>query len=311
VIQKIFSSRLGRAGCHAFLSTALLLNTPIAFGSKAQALKSNQKVMADQEQGPCFARFVPERKGDFAWENDKVAFRMYGPEAKKGKEDSGIDCWLKRVDYPIINKWYRENKEGKSYHVDHGEGHDPYHVGSSRGSGGLGLWIDGQLLTSNVFRDYEVIRNSGAFCHFKLSYRWEVNGDKYEEIKEITLKAGEQLFSSVSTFKKNGQIAPHLPIAIGLTTHEGKANVYKNLKEGWIACWEVIKGYGLGTGVWISPERIDKIELIKSKKPDHSHVLIITKTNSKGQVSYKAGYGWEKAGEILNIEDWQRVLGKN
>ena len=27
-----------------------------------------------------YGRYVPERKDDFAWENDKIAFRMYGKE---------------------------------------------------------------------------------------------------------------------------------------------------------------------------------------------------------------------------------------
>ena len=30
-----------------------------------------------------FSRFVPERTGDYAWENDRVAFRTYGPTAEK------------------------------------------------------------------------------------------------------------------------------------------------------------------------------------------------------------------------------------
>jgi len=46
---------------------------------------------------------------NFAWENDKVAFRTYGPEApasdkmadlRDGTLTAGIDCWMKRVDYP-------------------------------------------------------------------------------------------------------------------------------------------------------------------------------------------------------------------
>ncbi len=46
------------------------------------------------------ARFVPERMDDFAFENDKVAFRVYGPALKNSQENNGTDCWLKRVDYP-------------------------------------------------------------------------------------------------------------------------------------------------------------------------------------------------------------------
>jgi hypothetical protein len=53
----------------------------------------------------CYSRFVPERIDDYAWENNKVAFRTYGPVAQKMTEDkvkggtltSGIDAWLKRI----------------------------------------------------------------------------------------------------------------------------------------------------------------------------------------------------------------------
>jgi len=61
---------------------------------------------------------------------------------------------VKRVEYPIIDKWYQEEAFGKTYHQDHGEEHDPHKVGSSRGCGGLGLWIDGQVIASNVFQDW-------------------------------------------------------------------------------------------------------------------------------------------------------------
>ena len=65
----------------------------------------------------CYSRFVPERTDDYAWENNRVAFRMFGPTAQKMVEEgvpggtlsSGIDAWLKKVDYPIINNWYKNN----------------------------------------------------------------------------------------------------------------------------------------------------------------------------------------------------------
>lgn len=83
-----------------------------------------------------FARFAPERKDDFAWENDMVAFRAYGPALRDSVKNAGVDCWLKKVNYPIINKWYKQHLEqDTSYHVDHGEGLDNYHVGASAGCG--------------------------------------------------------------------------------------------------------------------------------------------------------------------------------
>ena len=103
-----------------------------------------------------FARYVPERIDDFAWENDKIAFRAYGPKARKGAENSGIDCWLKRVEYPIIDKWYGQMNT-KTYHKDWGEGHDPYHVGSSAGCGGTCIWLNGKREPLETYTKQEVI----------------------------------------------------------------------------------------------------------------------------------------------------------
>ena len=50
---------------------------------------------------------VPERKDDFVWENDKVAYRVYGPALQAmGEITSGIDVWSKRVPDLIVNAWY-------------------------------------------------------------------------------------------------------------------------------------------------------------------------------------------------------------
>ena len=49
------------------------------------------------------SRFVPEQLDDFAWENDRVAFRMYGSKMwmiSKKRCGSGIDVWGKMVRYP-------------------------------------------------------------------------------------------------------------------------------------------------------------------------------------------------------------------
>lgn len=254
-----------------------------------------------------YCRFVPERKDDFAWENDKVAFRAYGPALRSGAEDSGIDCWLKRVDYPIIDKWYGQLKE-KSYHTDWGEGNDPYHVGSSRGCGGLGLWMDEQLVISDTFLTWKILQCKPEESVFVLTYEYKVGADIYKEEKQISIRLGDRLFKSVSTFWKNGEPAVGLPIAIGLTTHDGQAAVSQDLAKGWMACWEKIEGYDLGTGVVMDPERIVDYRLVDTLAKDDGHALFITQTDAKGQVEYYAGYGWEKAGEIKTSAEWADYL---
>lgn len=117
---------------------------------QAEAAVSEQPVTTEPalESGAetavmAYGRFVPEREDDFTWENDKVAFRVYGPSSGGKGQVSGVDPWLKKVPYSIIDKWYAGFLAGKSYHEDHGEGYDPYHVGDSRGVGGTAIWVDG------------------------------------------------------------------------------------------------------------------------------------------------------------------------
>ncbi len=255
-----------------------------------------------------FCRFVPERSDDFAWENDKIAFRTYGPALHASGENSGIDCWLKRVDYPIINKWYKENAEGKSYHKDHGEGYDPYKVGASRGCGGTALWIDGKMVLANVFKQWKVVKSVKEESVFVLTYYWEHDGDSYEEVKKISLKLGDRLFKTVSTFRKNGKIANDLAIAVGVVRHKKSNKLSKNLDKGWVSVWENLDDSELGTAVLMDPSRIEKYELYETGKNLEDHTLLITKTDKNGQVEFHAGYGWKRAGEINTAGEWESYL---
>jgi Domain of unknown function (DUF4861) len=54
----------------------LLVQIDIA--AKASVKLTIQKGKPQAVTTKTFGRYVPERKDDFAWENDKIAFRMYG-----------------------------------------------------------------------------------------------------------------------------------------------------------------------------------------------------------------------------------------
>lgn len=285
------------------------MNKRILLSLVALALMTfSSSVCAGALEPTTFCRFVPEREDDFAWENDKIAFRAYGPALEKKGEDSGFDAWLKRVETPIIDKWYAGHLKGISYHEDHGEGYDPYKVGSSRGCGGLALWIDGKMVPSNVFKHSKVVKSDKEESIFVLSYEWQHNGDTYAEDKQISITLGDRLFKSTSTFKKNGKVAKDLPIAIGLVRHHETDLVAKDLSIGWMSVWEPMDDSELGTGVVIDPKRIVGFQLLETGEKLEDHALIITKTDANGRLEYFAGYGWEKAGEIKTAESWNAYL---
>ncbi|HIF00331.1 MAG TPA: DUF4861 domain-containing protein [Fuerstia sp.] len=260
------------------------------------------------QDGFAAARFVPERKDDFAFENDKVAFRIYGPALQDSKENSGVDCWVKRVDYPIIDKWYGGAEKGISYHKDHGEGYDPYSVGDALGCGGLALWLDGKLVMSNVFRNYHVIENGPRRTVFEIEYVWEGLPKRYREVRTFTLNAGSQLFRAESQFFVDDK-PQAVQVAIGVSTQSGKAKPLSDQQGQWVGAWQTLDGAGLGTGAIVEHGGRGRIvQLDKKGKKGNSHVVIVTPTDQQGRITYHAGFGWERAGEITSEDKWKQYL---
>ncbi len=254
-----------------------------------------------------YGRFVPERRDDFAWENDKVAFRVYGPAAPEDGHSSGVDNWFKKVDYSIIDKWYAAFVNGIPYHEDHGEGYDPYHTGISRGTGGSAIWVEGKAYSAHNYTSYEVLESGGDIVTFTLQYEWQTPLGLVGESKTISLALGEQLYKVNSAFTLDGKPAA-LPIAVGIATHDEKASVSFNKATGRISAWEVIDELGVGTGALVDPAIITGIQHIPSDTKDESHIWIFTSSDSEGKLSWRAGFAWEAAGDITSTNAWDEFL---
>ncbi|WP_143247543.1 DUF4861 family protein [Agaribacterium haliotis] len=267
---------------------------------------SNKK---QQLSSPMFARFVSERADDFAWENDKVAFRVYGPALRNSLENAGVDCWLKRVPYPIINRWYDlALNQGLSYHQDRGEGLDNYKVGDSLGCGSTALWIEGRAYGLNTFVSWNEPEISSTQLQFSLSYEQRIKGDLYREEKTISLKKGQRLFHVKSRFYKNGQAAANLPIAVGLSAHShGKISFSDDKQQASV--WEKLDDSYLGTAL-ILPDRWPAEPLISTQVNTSAdkHALLISRTDQSAEIEYWAGYAWQKAGEITSQSQWLAYL---
>ncbi|SNS06269.1 DUF4861 domain-containing protein [Hymenobacter mucosus] len=264
-----------------------------------------------------FARFVPERTDDFAWENDRVAFRTYGPVAQQlaeakdpsGTLSSGMDCWLKRVSYPIINTWYGRHVNVKpfAYHTDIGEGYDPYHVGSSRGVGGIGVLEGGTLFVSKNFAGYKVLAAGPIRTVFELTYApWPAGGRMVQETKRISLDLG----SNLTRYEEHISAAQALPnCTIGLTLHEQKGEVNADRKAGWFRYWEKVDDSFLGTAVVAEPRFITDYQDHRSPQKDQSQLYIVTKPKDSVVVFY-AGFGWQKSGQFASAAAWDAYLAE-
>ncbi|HSY09916.1 MAG TPA: glycoside hydrolase family 88 protein, partial [Candidatus Dormibacteraeota bacterium] len=133
-----------------------------------------------------FARYVPERHDDFAWESDRIAHRMFGPALETWQEEpltsSGVDVWIKRTRNLIVNQMYRTG-----VYDTNGVSQDDYKVGKTRGDGGLGIWDGQKLHVSANWHDYKVITTGPIRSEFELTYdAWDAgNGRMVTETKRI------------------------------------------------------------------------------------------------------------------------------
>lgn len=259
----------------------------------------------------CYSRFVPERTDDFAWENNKVAFRTYGPVAQKMVEDgtkggtlsSGIDGWLKKVEYPIINKWYAKNdKAPGAYHLPSPEGLDNFHVGVSRGIGGTAVKSDTTYYVSKNFTNWKVITTGPIRTSFILDYAdWDANGKMISEKKHISLDYGSNLT------KYEIEVGGTNSIYSGLTLHENDGVPTENVNEGWISYWEPHGDSELGTAVVIPNGNMMSSEFFVTGLTDQSNLYAQIKIN-QGKAVFYSGYGWKEANEFTTKESWENYI---
>lgn len=247
-----------------------------------------------------FGRYIPERMDDFAWENDKVAFRMYGKalESKPSENAYGMDVWAKRTSALVVNKWYKLN----NYHKDNGEGLDYYHVGYTLGAGNIAPMNADTIVYPKNYRQYKVLDSGPLRISFELSYEsWNVGAVPVTVTKRFTLDAGSQLNKVEAQFNYNG--STELPVAIGIIRRNEPGSIVLNEKAGIMAYWEPQHGEDgiIGTAC-IFPTQV------KQMRTDKWHLLTVSSANSSAPFVYYNGAAWNKAGAITSDAQWFAYL---
>lgn len=255
------------------------------------------------ETPKAYVRYVPQRKDDIAWENDRIAFRVFGPPVKD-QVGSGIDVWAKSVRHPIIDKWYYLNGKGEDYHTDRGEGCDFYDMGYFRGCGGAAVWKDGKPHAPQTYFNHRILKNDGEEIVFELTYSpFDVDNIKVSERKTVSMKKGTNLFRVSSVFETGS--TDDLVIGIGLTTF-GNPTMHTDKENGLLSCWEQIdpqQGH-LGTAILVNPDNVhDFTEYQKDQ-------FVLVRARPGIPVVYYSGAGWSKSPDFENEGDWLKYLEK-
>lgn len=245
---------------------------------------------------------------DIAWENDRIAFRIYGPAMAKDV-NNGIDVWTKRVRYLIIEKWYKGDQapgdQRISYHEDHGEGADFFSVGRSLGAGSCALYKSDSLYQPGVFEKYKIIAKGPIRLIFEVTYTpFEYNGKKITETKRITLDAGSNLNKIEVQYNSIGS-NDGVMFAAGLVKRPN-VSIFTDKEKGLASLWGPINDNPvneyLGTGIVMINEKIDTI------KENNGHLLVVGKSKLSKKITYYTGAGWTRTGDFENIQDWNNYL---
>lgn len=286
-----------------------------------------------------YGRQYPERLDDIAWENDRAAYRAYGPALQKtGEKAYGYDVFTKSVEGLVVEDRYAMEldsaswaqiralrKAGKkdeanrlwrsiSYHVDHGNGMDCYAVGPTLGGGTAALMSDSIIVYPYCYRDYEILDNGPLRFTMKLSFHpLVVKGDSnIVETRIIQLDKGSQLNKTTVVYEN---LSRPVPVAGGLVIHAANPEGYSfDAGKGYIAYADPTTDAGAGNGivyvgaVFPAPLAEAKVQLFDEAAGDAlGHVLGISNYEPDSEFVYYWGSGWNKYG-FPEMEDWTDYL---
>ena len=260
----------------------------------------------------CYGRVFPERMDDLAWENDRSAYRAYGPALQaSGEKAYGYDIWTKSVGYPVLEKRFHDDIVNKvSYHVDHGEGMDVYAVGPTLGGGTSAIITENDsIVYPYCWESAEVLDNGPLRFTARLTYPpCVIDGDTIIEKRLITLDAGNWLNKTTVTYEGlEGKLRP----MAGIVVHDSNSTGYTVGANSVAYCDLTQQPHGNNGEIYIalySPE-LSKARYIPltQKKGDALGHIALTGNPGQREFTYYWGSGWSKGG-VGDFDTWNKHI---
>ncbi len=266
------------------------------------------------------------RKDDIAWENDRCAYRVYGPALQlSGEKAYGVDVWVKNTPDPIVADRYAidhhgnidgdtAKKEGNktkadsidlatSFHLDHGYGYDPYRVGATLGCGTPALINNGEIIYPYCYKEYKILDNGPL--RFSVSLTYPLNGLGITEHRIISLDKGSNL--NKMTVWYTGMKHPMDAIA-GLVVHEEDTTDIK-FGNGYIAYADPTDNMkGNNSEVYVGCVAKEKASFIPFKNRHDGatgHIVLRhNKLRNGEKFTYYFGAAWSKY-DVRSFAEWQ------
>ena len=246
-----------------------------------------------------FSRYVPERLDDYAYENNRIAGRVYGP-ALSDPRTLGPDIWLKRVESLVVDKRYELN----DYHHDHGDGMDCYKVANTLGGGALAPYADDKIVLGDNYETYNRICNGPIRTKVLFTYKpFKVDGNTVTLKRELTVDANTNFIKISNWFN-----APvdELPVVLGAVLHDvldrEDGDYYIAFTEKASDSADPDADGNISVGLVVDAGEDD----VEAGTMDGHAVLKYTVTPGK-RADVWTGSGWSKGG-IESPEAWNKIV---
>lgn len=291
-------------------------------------------------------RLFTERQDEFGWENDKVAYRIYGHGGavgydlfNKNTSDLMLDYWyaseqnqdMRRVIKDLGKRGYKDLADqvynAYCYHINHGKGMDCYTVGPTLGGGANALMeANGNLLMPSCYKSYKILDQGPLRFTVELTYpERQLNDAKVIEKRVITLDAGSHFNRVAVTYQ--GLPKP-MTVAAGAVVHKSNPTQYVlNAQSGFIGYEdlgdasvynakyrnELAKQMGhIYIGLLFPQKNITTLYKARENGIATGHILGTTTYHPSTSFTYYFGTGWDQntTTEIHTFEAWQAVLAQ-
>ena len=298
------------------------------------------------------------RKDDIAWENDKCAYRVYGPALQRtGERSFGTDVWVKNTPDTVVYERYVKDMNGNikgdkidakvrtlqkqekaeknpakaaalakqikalqaesnevdiltSFHLDHGNGLDPYRVGATLGLGAPSLMVGKNQVLPYCYKDYKILDNGPLRFTVELTYNPSTVGDMKNVVEHriISLDKGSN-FNKMTVWYDG--LTHATDFATGFPIHEEDTES-KTFAKDYVSYADPtdnieVNNSQVFVGV-LFPEGIDNTYYqLFDKKHDGAtgHALGLKRGLKNGEkYSYYFGAAWSKY-DVRSYAEWQ------
>ncbi len=298
------------------------------------------------------------RKDDIAWENDRCAYRVYGPALQKtGERSFGTDIWVKNTPDTVVYERYVKDMNGNikgdkidakvralkkqekvekntakaaalakqikalqaesretdiltSFHLDHGNGLDPYRVGATLGLGAPSLMVGKNQVLPYCYKDYRILDNGPLRFTVELTYNPSTVGDMKNVVEHriISLDKGCNFNKMIVWY--DGLTIP-TDFATGFPIHEEDTET-KTFAKDYVSYADPTDNVEVNNSqVYVGvlfPEGIDHTyyQLFDKKHDGATGHALGLKRGLKNQEKYRYYFGaaWSKY-DVRSYAEWQ------